>query len=265
VGISTVFTYQHQVIDLVGGVLLAVACLHAFRESWTPAPGARNSPVALRYGAGAALLVLAAAGTRPWGMFLLWPAAALGWVAAGYAGLGAAVYRKTAGRLPWSTRILLAPVLLGHWASFRYYRRQCAPWDEVAPGLLLGRRLSDREARQAIRAGVTAVLDLTAESSEAGPFLALPYLNLPVLDLTAPAREQLLEGMAFLRAQAGPGKVYLHCKIGYSRSAALAAAHLLEREPGRDPEAVFERLRGARPSIVIRPEILAGVRDLRGN
>ena len=106
-------------MDLVGGCLLAAVCLHAYRCSWTPTPRARNRAVGFRYAAAAGLLALTAGSTRPWGMLLLWPAAGLGWVAAGYLGLGASIYRKEAGRLPWSTRVLMAPVLLGHWLSYR--------------------------------------------------------------------------------------------------------------------------------------------------
>ena len=158
-----------------------------------------------------------------------------------------------------STRVLMAPVLFGHWLSFLHYRRQCEPWDEVAPGVFVGRHLSDREALQAIQVGITAVLDLTAESSEAGPFLRLPYKNLPVMDLTAPSQEQFREGVAFIQEHLKQGKVYIHCKIGYSRSAAMAAAHLLVCKLDRNPEDAFERLRRVRPSIVIRPEIRSGL------
>ncbi len=64
---------------------------------------------------------------------------------------------------------MLAPVLLGQQLSLLYYRRQCRPWDEAAPGVLIGRQLTDAEAAEAIRTGVTAVLDLTGEFSEAAP------------------------------------------------------------------------------------------------
>jgi hypothetical protein len=260
IGISTLLTYQHHAIDILGGLLLAVVCFHAFRESSTKAPPARNPSVGWRYALGAALLALGAGFTRPWGMLLLWPATGLGWVAAGYFGLGASVYRKNAGRLPLSARLLLAPVLFGHWLSFLYYQRQCRPWDEVAPGVLVGRRLSGREADLAMHEGVTAVLDLTAESSETEPFLALAYRNLPVLDLTAPSPSQLLEGVTFIQEHLKTGRVYIHCKIGYSRSAAFAAAYLLKCGLGRNPEEVFAHLQGVRPSIVVRPEIHSGLR-----
>ncbi len=188
----------------------------------------------------------------PWGLFLLWPAAALAMVAGGYFGLGPGVYRKAGGRLPLSARFVLAPVLLGQHLSLAYYRRRCRAWDEVAPGVLVGRKLSEAEAAAAVRQGVTAVLDLTAEFTEAEYFRATNYFNLPLLDLTAPTQGQLHEAVAFLAREAAKGTVYIHCKIGYSRSAAVAGAYLLATGEAATVEEAVARLRQVRPSVVIR-------------
>jgi hypothetical protein len=160
-------------------------------------------------------------------VFLLGPAAGLAMVAGAYFGLGPGVFRKRDGRLPLSTRVVLAPALIGQQLSLAYYRRRDRAWDEVAPGVLIGRILTDAEAAAAIAQGVTAVLDLTAEFSETDRFRALAYHNLPILDLTAPTREQLRAAVAFIGAAAARGTVYAHCKIGYSRTAAVAGAYLL--------------------------------------
>ena len=78
------------------------------------------------------------------------------------------------GALGWFSR----PVLLGQQLSLLYYRRQCRAWDEVTPRSLdRPRRSTDSEAAAAVRLGVTAVLDLTAEFSEAKPFRTLTYLQ----------------------------------------------------------------------------------------
>src|SRR5438105_864967 len=82
-----------------------------------------------------------------------------------------------------------------------------------------GRRLNDAEATAAIHQGVTAVLDLTAEFSKPRPFDSVTYHSMPILDLTAPTLGQLREAVNFITEQAATGRVYVHCKIGYSRSA----------------------------------------------
>src|SRR5437588_2527472 len=98
-------------------------------------------------------------------------------VAAAYLGLGPAIFRKADGCLPLSTRFVLAPVLLGQYLSLMYYRRHCRAWDEAARGVLIGRSLTEGEAIRAVQQGVTAVLDLTAEFTEAKAFRATNYHN----------------------------------------------------------------------------------------
>src|SRR5262249_23665943 len=154
---STVLTWQHHVMDVVGGLLLAGFAFHLFRESDKRLPVVPNIRVGCYYAAGAAMLLALAPAVGPWGALLLWPSAGLGIAAAGYFGLGPWIFHKSNGCLPLSTRIVLAPVLMGHYLSLAYYRRQCRAWDRAAHGVLMGRSLSRAEAARAVRQGVTAV------------------------------------------------------------------------------------------------------------
>lgn len=260
IALSALLTYQHHFIDVVGGFGLAALSFYFVRETRAPFALTPNPRLGWFYALGAAGLLVAGVCLRPWGLILLWPAFATAMIAAAYFGVGPGVYRKENGRLPWSARILLAPCLIGQWISLWYYQRQCRPWDEVAPGVLIGRRLDDREAAAAVRDGVTAVLDLTAEFSEVTPFRLSAYRNLPILDLTAPTLAQLQEAVAFIDSHVAGGKVYVHCKIGYSRSAAVVAAWLLASGAVANADEAMAKLRAVRPSIVIRPEAEAALR-----
>ena len=159
--------------------------------------------IAARYGAGAHALGLAGLISPPVSLVLLWPAFAVALVAAAYGGLGPGVLGKRAGRLAWGRRLLLAPYLAGANASLRLQSRGHPPYVEVVPGLFLGRRLSAQEAR---RLPVTAVLDLTAELSEAASLRRRAYHCLPTLDLTVPEPAQLAEGARFIEAQLPQGR-----------------------------------------------------------
>jgi membrane-associated phospholipid phosphatase len=277
IALSTVLTYQHHVVDIAGGFVLGVFALHLFPIA---APCLRVMPnhrIGVYYLAGALALLALAWPLRPWGAFLPWPAGALAMVAAGYFGIGPGIFRKHAGRLPFSTRFALAPVLVGQYLSLVYYRRRCRPWDEAAPGVWIGRQLSPREAAEALRQGVTAVLDLTGEFSEVASFRRasrrqpdvdaadtsgsrldarqnLHYSNLPILDLTAPTQQQLCDGVAFIEKEAHRGIAYVHCKIGYSRSAAVVGAYLIASGAATCALEAIATLRRARPSIIVRPE-----------
>jgi hypothetical protein len=175
--------------------------------------------------------------------------------------LGPGILRKRDGLLPWTTWWALAPVLLGQHLSRLYYRRQCRVWDELTPRVWIGSTLNRREADAAVQQGVTAVLDLTAEFSEPVAFRTLTYLNVPVLDLTAPSTVQLEEMAAFIADESVRGIVYVHCKIGYSRTAAAAAAYLLRARLVGELSEAIDLLRRVRPTIVIRPEIIRALRE----
>jgi protein-tyrosine phosphatase len=262
IGFSTVLTYQHQVVDVAGGFVLAAICFYVVRDFTPQHVIGKNLHVAGFYALATLAMLTLAALTWSWGGgLLLWPSAALAIATAAYCGLGPGIYRKSGGKLPLSTWCVLGPLFLGQYLSLAYYRRQCRAWDEVVPGLLIGRRLNNAEAAEAVRRGVTAVLDLTAEFSEATPFLAVKYHNLPILDLTAPTPEQLREAVQFITESLLLGNVYVHCKIGYSRSAAAVGAYLLASGKAASTKKAVALLRQVRPSIVVRPEAMEALRD----
>jgi protein-tyrosine phosphatase len=260
IGLSTVLTWQHHVVDIAGGLVLGGFAFYVFRESDACRPGTPNVRVGCYYAAAAVMVLTLAKAAGPWGAFLLWPTAGLGITAGAYFGLGPEIFRKTDGRLPLSTRFVLAPILIGQYVSLVYYRRHCRAWDEAAPAVLIGRALTEAEAAEAVKQGVTAVLDLTAEFSEVASFRGTRCRNLPILDLTAPTQHQLHEAAAFIAQEAAHGTVYVHCKIGYSRSAAVVGAYLLATEQAATPVEAVGILRLARPSIVIRPEAMNALR-----
>ncbi len=261
VGLSTLLTYQHHFMDVVAGFVLGVCCIYFIREAAPKLPVTPNRRIGLYYVLGALILACLAFEFWPWGVLFLWPTLALLIVAGAYFGAGPVIFRKENGRLHWSAHLVLGPCLLGQDASLLYYRRQCRPWDQVTPRVWIGRILNSGEAAAAVRLGVTAVLDLTAEFSEAKPFRHLTYRNIPILDLTAPSVDQLREMASFIADESKEGIVYIHCKIGYSRTAAAAAAYLLQTGTASDVPEAIDLLRGVRPSIIVRPEVVAALSE----
>jgi membrane-associated phospholipid phosphatase len=261
IALSPVLTYQHHVIDILGGLTLAGYCFYFFRESSERLPVIANRRIGFYYAAGALLTLALIPIFWPWSALLFWPGLALGVVASAYLGVGPIIFRKEKGKLPLSAQFVLGPCLIGQYLSLLYYRRQYRCWDEITPRLWIGGKLRRRQAKSALRAGVTAVLDLSAEFSETKPFRTVRYRNIPILDLTAPTQEQLREMGRFICEQSETGIVYVHCKIGYSRSAAAVAAYLVMSDKASDVEAALAMIRRARPSVIIRPEVIAALSE----
>jgi protein-tyrosine phosphatase/membrane-associated phospholipid phosphatase len=261
IGFSTVLTYQHHVVDVAGGFVLATICFYLFRENSAWLPVMRNRKIGAYYFAGAGACLAIALSRWPWTGILLWPAVSLAITATAYWGTGPAIYRKINGRLPLSAQVLLAPCLFGQWLSLLYYRRQGNAWDQIIPRVWIGAKLNKHEAEEAKRQGVTAVLDLTCEFSENRTFLKLAYRNLPVLDLTGLSVLQLREAVDFIMQHSKCGVVYVHCKIGYSRSAAAVGAFLLATGQAKTVDQCLAMMRQARPSIVFRPEVTAALEN----
>src|SRR5687768_4957099 len=77
IGLSAVLTYQHHVMDVVGGFALGAYCLYFIRESEPRLAVTENRRVGAYYGIGALLIAGLAVLLWPWGAFLFWPAMAL--------------------------------------------------------------------------------------------------------------------------------------------------------------------------------------------
>ena len=260
VGISTLLTWQHHLVDVLGGFWLGLIALHLYRFDEDLPPRASNRTIAIGY----AILALACSQLAriswPWTFPFVWPAFAFGVGAFGYGGFGAGIYRKRDGRLTWLTKLLLGPLLFLQWLSWIYYRVKSPRWNEVTPQVWIGALPTPEIARDAISAGVTAVLDLTVEFSEAGSFQKARYLNLPVLDLTPPSCSQLGDAVRFIDRESKRGIVFIHCKAGYSRTAGAVGAWMLETGRARSVEEVVAQLEAVRPGIVIRLEIRDALR-----
>lgn len=259
IGLSTLTTWQHHVIDLPAGVLVGVMAFWLFPD---PRAGQTGKSVAYRpvgadrlagrYLAGS-LIGLALAAQGGYWLLFLWPALSLSAVAAAYAGIGPAVFRKQGGRLSPAAKLVFAPYRLGQALAWRWHRRRMAlPFAEVAPGVFMGARLDEREALILAAAYPRRwVLDLTGDFDEADSLREGDYVNLQLLDLTEPPLAALRDGAAYIEMALQQGKtVFVHCTLGYLRSARLVAHWLAATGRARSRQDAFEQLRAARPGIV---------------
>jgi len=127
-----------------------------------------------------------------------------------------------------------------------FYKNRFPAWTEIAPAIYCGRLPTRTDVTALKTLGITAVLDMTAEHSETHEFRnikisqrttchfqmngslknTVEYLNVPILDLTEPSREQLGIAAAFIDEHGLRGNVYVHCALGISRSISAVTAYI---------------------------------------
>lgn len=201
----------------------------------------------LQVGLGLVLFALAyAIGGAAW--LLAWPAWSVALVGLGYLGLGARVFGKRAhdGRLtPWIV-VLLLPYFAVAWALWQLKSRWGGerPWDEVAPGVRLGRRPLSRAE---LPPDTACVVDLTSEFPRACPELGLRYVCLPTLDTSVATDDELAALVESLAEDEGP--LFVHCAMGHGRSATVAAALLIRRGLCDSVDEAIRTLKQARPKV----------------
>ena len=111
---------------------------------------------------------------------------------------------------------------------------------------------------------MSRILDCTSEFSIPSSLLSLKYLNLPIPDLTAPTPSQLQQGVWFIQEALAAGEtVYVHCKVGYSRSGTVVGAALLATGLCPTAEQTMEWLETKRPGMILRPEARQAIRSFR--
>ncbi|MEO8298116.1 MAG: phosphatase PAP2 family protein [Burkholderiales bacterium] len=235
VAASTVFTHQHHLADVAGGLLLgALAC----RLVPAQRPQTERPAVALHYGVASILAVVLGLTLGPWWLRLLWAwlavcTAAVAWA---YRCGNAQFLHKRGGRFPAWVWLLYGPYLAGYvatWWLVRWRERHQPPAQPCGPLLWVGRRLSAAEAAALLPPHCT-VIDLANELTETAALRAdhrhgpgRRYHAVALLDLQpvpAAAQAHVMQLMQHEHAQGRT--VFLHCAMGYSRSRELAQAYL---------------------------------------
>lgn len=181
------------------------------------------------------------------GALLLWPVASFALVGLGYLGLGPAVLGKDerGRRAPWAAA-LHAPFFALSLALYHLLRAVRAedPWNEVSPGVYVGRLCGAHE----LPPEVGLVVDLTSELQAPVAVRARAgYRCLPTLDGLAPREAPFLRLAEEVAAFDGP--VFVHCAAGHGRSATLAGAVLVRRGVVEDLLAAERHMKRARPGI----------------
>ncbi|WP_394782195.1 phosphatase PAP2 family protein [Undibacterium sp.] len=217
VAISTLFTYQHHLLDVVTGAMLGIAAICLVR------PGGNQPKVAFYYAMAAAIALQT--GVLAWHSWLAaYLCFSLSLVSLAYLRRDRHFLNKQAGRHGLLTWLLYFPYLTGYrltWHAVQYRERRRAPVLKAGDYLWIGRRLNARQARELPADCI--IVDLSAELSETPSLRSAAYRHFPLLDLVPPDAGVIAAITISIRQELAAGhNVYLHCAMGYSRCILLA-------------------------------------------
>jgi hypothetical protein len=181
------------------------------------------------------------------GFIAAWTGAAFLWTGIAHVlGKPGMIGKRADGSMaPWLA-VPLAPYLAivwGWWRIFGAGSRELA-YNEIVPGLFVGRRVTAGELPPMTR----AVLDCTAELFRIRRLpREISYTCVPVLDHESPTPAQL---EVFARMEVPQsGALFVHCAQGHGRSAMAAAAMLLRRGECQTVAEAEALLRTRRPGV----------------
>jgi protein-tyrosine phosphatase/membrane-associated phospholipid phosphatase len=259
IAVSVLTTWQHHFIDVIAGLAIGMVIdwLVPEQERWRwQRPSARGKTLAGRYLCGA-LVCLVAGWFFPW---LWWPAIALSIVTLGYAGLGVAALQKNEqGKLTPAARWLLMPWRWGMFISLLCYTRRLPAISPLTAEVYLGFYPRRQPAQH-------AVLDVTSEFPRSRHLTGVAYHCVPMLDLLCPDDTQLRLAVTVLeQLRQSQGTVLIHCALGLSRSAMVAAAWLLEQQPALTVAQAVAHIREKRPQVVFTSQHLERLEQWRTN
>ena len=249
IALSTVTTWQHHLVDVFAGLLFGLLIGYALPLDPEPRDrvSTRHRQLARRYGLAALGLVLPTLMGGAW-LLLLWPAMSLALVASAYASGRRDFLKQTESGLPACSWLLFGPWLLAMWLNVRLRRDRLGQAVELAPGLWLG----PQPAVHGLPVALQAVSGLTLISLCA----ELPWrlgggshgVVIAALDLVVPDEAVTAQALAAIASAMRDGPVYLHCALGYGRSAQVAAAWL--QRTGMSRNQALQRVREQRPGAL---------------
>ena len=243
IGVSVLLTWQHHFIDVVGGMVVGFGVWYVVPDAsvrFRCCSQAVHPAKATVYWIGAFVFGATAAGVGGLCWLLCWPALSCAVVGAGYCGLGASVFQKTAagGRALPATVLLLPYLFAAHLSRIGFTRGKNRTRIGRVGGLTL-------LAWPGPPAGAYAVLDLCSEFRRARPFAH--YRSVPMQDLVFPTAAEMSAAMAAVEDLLALGPVHVHCALGRGRSALVAAAWLLRSGQAATPAAAVSQAIAACP------------------
>lgn len=252
IGLSTLTTYQHHVIDIPGGVLVGLLSLYFFPNHTQENHYCDDQSKLLKIGGSYAVLAIVlwfiAAYYGSWLWCFAYPALTFTLVAAAYCFKSHDFTQKQAGFFPAITLFFLGPYLIIVKIVWYFYARNNKALVGVTERIYFGRRLSQAEFASLSKYPTSVILDLAPEISTRITAKELQYTYVPLLDFVHPNHLWLLRVSKEIAAAVARQKViYIQCTFGSFRSVIAVGAYLVST--GQSVERVAAILKERSPLL----------------
>jgi protein-tyrosine phosphatase/membrane-associated phospholipid phosphatase len=250
IGVSTLFVYQHNFVDIPTGLLLGVSALYLFKEDQdTYILNRFTTPRSLKMGLYyllTSILFMMMAFMVSW--IFLWFFITLFLVSIIYAfGLGHLLAGKDvkANPLQW---LIFGPYFIGNAVSWSYYKRRLPLMRAIETNFYIGRQPSANEYILLQKKGINRIINLATEQQ----LLRSPIAEtrLAFLDQTIQDPRSLHEAVLLIERYEHEG-LFLHCALGLSRTVLVLSAWMLYK--GESLEEINARLERIQPQYVKAP------------
>ncbi len=255
---STLFTYQHHIVDVMSGSIVAIGILWFTRFKLL----SYLSQIYLLLASSCLLLgmILIKFNVIP-SLFLFYLSTVFFVLFLAYSFNRANFLGKRHNGKVWMLHIVfLFPYRFTYWVMWRIYLKfDKHPVISIYPWLSVGRKLSNMDNKR----NFTHIIDLSSELSSISNFhydntRLSKYKYIPLLDLQPIAINEALVFCKYLSKVRNSNKeisVYVHCSFGISRSYAMIASYLVWSGQYK-PYDIKSYLSSINPNIILRDDYL---------
>ncbi|MGH1519573.1 phosphatase PAP2 family protein [Chryseobacterium sp. JK1] len=225
-GISTLTTYQHHIIDIVMGSILAHLSLiiFPFRKNTILY---RNFHVAnVYFFAGWILILMTLLMNQLIGflaLIILWPAFIIFLVGFHYQKNNIYFLKNRAGNISWIKKIFYFPYVIIYRISWIFFRKNKVPV-QVFHGLYISSRPDSEDLKNFT---ASAIYDLSSEMEEVAAlkenpgYHFVPFLDIGTFDIHE-TQKLVSDITKHYTTLPKDGKILIHCTMGFTRSSVIA-------------------------------------------
>ncbi|WP_346880919.1 phosphatase PAP2 family protein [uncultured Algibacter sp.] len=224
-GLSTLTTYQHHVIDILTGAILAQISFIVFPSQQNNFQS-RNFHIANYYFTGGWIIILLSLVLNEFFysvyLILFWPSLVLFLIGYNYQKNNVRFLKDRFGNIPLYKKAIYFPYLVTYWFLWRFLRKNSTTI-EIIPKIYISSRLDKEEIKSFNFNKNTWVYDFSAELEENAIVVKnSQYFSAPILDIGAfnviEIKKIVSEISEIYKQLPSDGKILIHCTMGFTRS-----------------------------------------------